>query len=508
MRRLPGVLRRLGGRLGPRLLLLFVVLALAMTAVFMSGLQRAIGGGWRGLVRPLVADYADRLAADLGSPPDIARAQALVARLPLSVRVDGPVVQWDSHPHLRGQPERPWRMGPPRHASDVDLHRHRHGDAPASGGRDLRWVADPALEDRADADEGSERGWLLISRVTPDGHRIRFGLGDVPWRERPRSIGWVTLATLLGLTLLAYLVMRHWLRPLDDIRAGAVRYGEGDFASPIPVRDRGELGRLAVQINTMAAALHGMLEAKRALLLAISHELRSPLTRARLHAELVEDGPSREALLRDLGEMRELIADLLEGERLAGGHAALQPAPTDLALLVELAAVEAAEAAGAPEQALRFDLDAVSGELALDAARWRLLVRNLVGNALRHGSAPVEVRLARVRPDAGQADATAGDLLEFGVRDHGPGVPPEVLAHLGEAFYRPDAARGRGQGGVGLGLHLCRLVARAHGGRLELRPAQPGLDVRVRVPWPDQPARSGPADDPPLSLRSDPAGSA
>ena len=47
-----------------------------------------------------------------------------------SLRIDGPVVQWDSHPHLRGQPERPWRMGPPRHASDVDLHRHRHGDAP------------------------------------------------------------------------------------------------------------------------------------------------------------------------------------------------------------------------------------------------------------------------------------------------------------------------------------------------------------------------------------------
>jgi signal transduction histidine kinase len=444
--------------------------------------------------------------ADLGSPPDIARAQALVARLPLSLRIDGPVVQWDSHPHLRGQPERPWRMGPPRHASDVDLHRHP-GEAPVSDGRGLRWVADPALEDRADADEGSERGWLLISRVTPDGHRIRFGLGDVPWRERPRSIGWVTLATLLGLTLLAYLVMRHWLRPLDDIHAGAVRYGEGHFATPIPVRDRGELGRLAVQINTMAAALHGMLEAKRALLLAISHELRSPLTRARLHAELVEDGPSREALLRDLGEMRELIADLLEGERLAGGHGALQPEPLDLALLVELTAVEVADAAGAPEGALVFDLDAVPGELALDAARWRLLVRNLVGNALRHGRTPVEVRLARVRPDAGQADTAAGDLLEFGVRDHGPGVAPEALAHLGEAFYRPDAARGRGQGGVGLGLHLCRLVARAHGGRLELRPAQPGLDVRVRVPWPDQPARSV-LVAPALSVPSDPAGSA
>lgn len=450
--------RRVTGALGVRLVLLFLVLALALTAVFTGGMQRAIGGGWRALVRPLVADYVDRLADELGSPPDVERAKALVERLPLSVRIAGPQVQWDSHPHLRALRAQRRGLSPPWMASEPPppfpmppMHRRMHpedDEAPAAG-------------------DDTERGWLLLTRTTADGHTLEFGLGDVPWRHRPRAIGWFTLGLLLVLTGLAYLVMRHWLRPLGDIRAGAVRYGQGQFDPPIPVRSDDELGRLAGQINTMAGELRHMLDAKRALLLSISHELRSPLTRARLNAELVDEGPSRDALLRDLGEMRELISDLLESERLAAGHAALQREPVDLAALVEIAVHEQVPA----DVALELDLDADLGPVAVDPARWRLLVRNLVGNALRHGQPPLQVRLRR--------DA---DELVFTVRDHGPGVAPEALAQLGEAFYRPDAARGRSSGGVGLGLYLCRLVAQAHGGRLVARAAAPGLEVTVRVP--------------------------
>jgi signal transduction histidine kinase len=96
-----------------------------------------------------------------------------------------------------------------------------------------------------------------------------------------------------------------------------------------------ELGALAERINGMAANLSGMLDAKRTLLLAISHELRSPLTRARVNAELLDDGPERQALLRDLAEMRELITSLLESERLAAGHSALHAEATDLAALAQ-----------------------------------------------------------------------------------------------------------------------------------------------------------------------------
>jgi hypothetical protein len=129
--------------------------------------------------------------------------------------------------------------------------------------------------------------------------------------------------------------VRHLLRPLGDIQAGAQRFGRGDFATPIPQRRPDELGALAAQVNAMATSLQHMLAGQRGLLLAISHELRSPLTRARLHAELLDDGAQRNALLRDLGQMRDLISDLLEGERLAAGGAALQREPVDLNALAQ-----------------------------------------------------------------------------------------------------------------------------------------------------------------------------
>jgi signal transduction histidine kinase len=215
----------------------------------------------------------------------------------------------------------------------------------------------------------------------------------------------------------------------------------------------------------MAESLHGMLDDQRALLLAMSHELRSPLTRARVNTELLDDSPERTALLRDLGEMRELINSLLESERLARGADALQAEPVDLAALAR--DVVSTQFEG---QTFTLQLDAAIGPVRADPARLRLLLRNLIDNALRHGAGatqPPEVFLRR-EPDG---------RIALGVRDHGPGVPVEHLARLGQAFYRPDSSRTRGSGGVGLGLYLCQRVAQAHGGELRLRAAEPGLEV-------------------------------
>jgi len=240
-----------------------------------------------------------------------------------------------------------------------------------------------------------------------------------------------------------------------------------------------ELSELAQTVNQMAADIRQMLDAKRGLLLAISHELRSPLTRARLNAELLpEDGdaqPTREALLRDLALMRELITDLLESERLASPHAALQREPTDLpALAREVIGQLAGARPGADQVVLQVDAG-LPVPLSLDAARVRLALRNLLDNALRH-TPP-----AAPPPGLHLRWQNAG-ILVIEVRDHGPGVPPEQLAHLSEAFYRPDSARQRASGGVGLGLYLVRLVAQAHGGRFAVRNAQPGLAVSLELP--------------------------
>jgi signal transduction histidine kinase len=415
----PGLPQSIKGRL----VALFLLLALGSSVVFLLGMQRLLHNGWEGYAKPLVADYVDRLTLEIGSPPDPARAFALTERLPISVRIEGPLVQYDSRPP--------------------------HG----------RRATPEALEARDDL----AAGWGLV-RATADGHRISFGLARAPSALRPRLVGWGTLLALLALTGVAFLAVRRLLAPLHAITAGVQAYGRGDFSQPIRVPRQDELGRLAGQINGMASNLSGMLEAKRALLLAISHELRSPLTRARVNAELVEDSEARQALLHDLGEMRDLISSLLESERLAQGHAALHAEPTDLAALAREAA---AQHPGTP---LRLRLDDTLGAVRVDATRMTLLLRNLIDNALRHSAGagtPPEVFLAR------EADGR----IAFGVRDHGPGVPEAQLAQLGQPFHRPESARSRATGGVGLGLYLCRLVAQAHGGELRLRRAEPGLEV-------------------------------
>ncbi len=267
---------------------------------------------------------------------------------------------------------------------------------------------------------------------------------------------------LLAVTGLAFGLIRHMVWPLHALALGAEAFRRGEVAHRGPGRPGAEIGDLARRFNQMAADIQAMLDGKRALLLAISHELRSPLTRARLHAELVGEGASRDALLDELAQMRDLISALLESERLGSGHRALQPVDCDLDAL-------AREQAG-PGVALQ--LEPGLPLLRLDRLRVQLLLRNLVHNALRHNDAsqgPVQLRLAR-----------DGDGVRLSVRDHGPGVPPEALAQLGQPFYRPDAARTRHEGGVGLGLCLCRLVAEAHGTRLLLRNAEPGFEASVR----------------------------
>jgi len=406
-----------------RLVIAFMMFAAALSGVFLLGMQRVLATGWQGYARPIVADYVDRLAAEIGSPPSVAKAQAIVARLPLTVTIEGPLVHYRSSPAT----QRYW------------------GD---------------------EGEHGGAASWGLV-RTTADGHRITFGLAGPLHGDRPRLFGWLTLALLLGLTMAAFAYVRHLLRPLHDIGAGVARFGAGDFTQPIAPARHDELGDLAERINRMATSLHGMLDAKRALLLAISHELRSPLTRARVNAELVGEGEHKDALLRDLGAMRDLITDLLESERLATGHSALHTEPVDVAALVrDVAATQF------PAARLAFALEASIGTVQADPMRLRLLLRNLIDNALRHSD-------AAAAPPRVSWQREADGRVALAVRDFGPGVSDEQLQRLSEPFYRIDSARTRAAGGVGLGLYLCRLIAQAHGGELRIRRAEPGLEVAL-----------------------------
>ena len=189
----------------------------------------------------------------------------------------------------------------------------------------------------------------------------------------------------------------------------------------------------------------------------------------------------------DIDDMERLIADLLESEALNTRHAILRLESVDLGELVE-SVINTDFAEQRSRVKLLLPDERLEGQL--DANRMRLLVRNLVENALRYsppGGEKLQIRGSR-----------SGDYFELRVTDHGEGIPAEHLARVTEPFYRADPARSRATGGIGLGLYLCRLIAEAHGGLLHIE-SEPdrGTEVTITLSALAVAADSAPAPDHP-----------
>jgi len=387
----------------------------------------------RSLISGHLSLHVDYVRQDIGSPPRLDRALAITQRVPVDIRIDGPAVHWSSDPAFPDPAT--LRFGPSDYFSSE----------PGALFDELKGV-DFAEHDKHNYLRFTE-GDTRIIVVTPK---------IATQKDRPPLVP-ILVGFALLLILGAYLAVRWLFRPLVPIRTGAAYIGAGHFTHRINVPREDELGELAADINTMAGKVEGMLEAKQQLLLGVSHELRSPISRMNLGLALMEDSPTTRALREDTEEMRNIVETLLAAERMGSAHTVLDR--TDV-LLPELA--ESLRQRFFPnEDRLRIH---VSGEprARLDAARIHLMLKNLVGNALRYApQGPVELWVAG-----------RDGQVQFRVRDHGPGIPPEQHAHIGEPFYRSDASRARETGGTGLGLYLARQVARAHGGDLVLEPGE------------------------------------
>lgn len=283
-----------------------------------------------------------------------------------------------------------------------------------------------------------------------------FGVADIVAATLlPYGFVWAPLL-LLALIWIGFSVLRDMLQPLAALGAGEA-----------PSTDDPAWDAVAQRLKQLETRMRHARRSRRALLKAIRRELRGPLSRARLHAELVEAGPSREALLGELSQMRELVSALVEVERLGLGRKALRRTPCDLLRLLK----------GFSRQGLLIEYDENLPELLLDATRMQLLLRNLINNALWHNDksrGDVRVQLRR-EGDRG---------LKLTIRDFGPGVAAEALPHLGEPFYRierPGNELTPAVGGLGLGLHLARLIAAAHGAQLVFRNREIGFEVQLTL---------------------------
>jgi signal transduction histidine kinase len=431
------MMRRFLHSLSLRLLAIFLLLAALFAWGVVAGIRWAYSADdLRSVISGHLSLHIDYVRQDIGSPPRLDRALAITQRVPVDMRITGPGVDWSSDP---GFPD-PATL--------------------AFGPSDYFSAAPDALFDELHGVEFAVRGNHRFFRFNEGGYQIVVVTPKIAdQRSRPPLVP-ILVGFALLLVLCAYLAVRWLFRPVATIRQGAAYIGAGHFGHRIRTRDD-ELGELAGDINLMAGKVEGMLDAKRQLLLGVSHELRSPISRLILRLALLEDSADVRALRQDVGEMRTIVETLLDAERLGSPHASLQMSDVALAEFAQ----ELQSRCFAGEGRLRIE---VSGEpqARMDRARVQLMLRNLVGNALRYSSSadgPVEVSIHN-----------AHGQVEIRVRDHGPGIPADQRARIGEPFYRSDASRARETGGTGLGLYLARQVARAHGGDLVLEDVPDG----------------------------------
>ncbi len=305
---------------------------------------------------------------------------------------------------------------------------------------------------------------LAFARNGIEGYWVSFNLDeDEFWvkleRERlepdfaTQWIGWGLFALLLSLVG-AWFIASRISRPLAALTRAAQQVGRGEHVDPAPEAGPREIRMLATAFNQMSADLE-RLERDRAMVLAgISHDLRTPLARLRLGLEMIGgDRSMSEGLAADIDEMDKIIGQFLDfakGESEAGIETALDELVDDIC--ERYAKLGRALVRGKPS-AIRLSL----AQMAV-----RRAISNLIDNALRYSSTPIEIE---VRHEGGFA------VIE--VCDRGPGIPASEAERMKRPFTRLEAARSDA-GGSGLGLAIVDRVARMHGGRLDLLPREGG----------------------------------
>ena len=278
---------------------------------------------------------------------------------------------------------------------------------------------------------------------------------------------------VISVTLLGLWAARSVSAPLSAFAKAAESFSLNSATAPLPERGPEEIRFVAQALNRMRERIGGLIDDRTRMLAAISHDLRTPITRMRLRSEFIEDEVNRSRMLADLDQMRSMLESVLSFLR--NDHKPESLTLVDLASALQLVTDQFAD--------MGHKVTYVGPDHAMATARPDDLhrsVTNLVENAVRFG-AEATVRL-RMSPDSAMID----------VEDDGPGISDAHKADMLEPFVRGDNARNMDEAaGFGLGLSIARAVALAHGGELSLHDKKPhGLIVRIQIPIPQQARRS------------------
>lgn len=308
------------------------------------------------------------------------------------------------------------------------------------------------------------RHMMLVSVRLDDGSWVNFSSTALGASQHDWSVLTIMICFGVAIIVIGVLLLRWATRPLRDLALAAERFSLD--AVPEPLHESGpvEVRHAARAFNTMGERIQRLVAERMQALAAVSHDLRTPITRLRLRSELLEDEATRDLIDGDLSEMEGMIDSTLEFLR--GGVSSEATRPIDIVTVIETIVDQHAD------QGRQIALAGISHGrvlgrlLALKRAFW-----NVIGNAVKYaGQARVEIN-----------ETSAG--LAIIVEDDGPGIPEAEMERVFEPFVRLEESRGRQTGGSGLGLTIARAAIRSHGGDISLsnRP-EGGLRVLITLP--------------------------
>jgi signal transduction histidine kinase len=364
--------------------------------------------------------YIQYLRDEIGYPPDMEKAEALSERTGITIIYDSPDESWTVKKHDGRFPEK-------------KLHYRK-------------------------IDENLTLGELhgyQMAKINEGSAKLTFMFWPLPGEmERLRMYGWYIIGAVSLLMGAVYMLIRHILKPVNSLSAAIREVKKENYEYKINRCGSDELAHLCSMFDSLTSEISRSIKYKDKLLTGISHELRTPLTSLRIAAEMVKDEYLRSDMTEDIKQMDTLINILMEGARLK--HGALKKTHTDINSLTGDLCTQYGEKTGR----VIFTPHPYPIELNVDTKAVEHAVRNLIDNALKYSEESEEP----VRAETGVLNGFAF----IKVTDKGIGIPADELPYITEPFYRTDISRSKKTGGYGIGLDICKQIAEAHGGRLEI----------------------------------------
>lgn len=364
-------------------------------------------------------------------------------------------------PPMGGRPDA--AIGPPGDRPPADWREPR--GTPGKTGMPPIWIG-PAPFAQGEGDAQRFFRFITISVRYGEADWVNVVMGASPDRGPPlQPFIFVLSLSLIAVGVAAALASRWLYRPLNDLTLAAISLGEGGKHSPLPLSGPRDVRKVMQAFNTMAARLEATLQSQKDVLVAIGHDLRTPLTAMRIRAAMIEDTAERDKMERALDELQSLTEAALQA-----GTSALR---ADEKLVTDLGALVESLAEDLTDLGMPVSCEEPDGQMLVRAWPEDLTraLRNIIVNAVRYGTC-ARIRLER-----------QGESCAVIIEDDGPGIPEADMEAVFDPLVRLEKSRNSGTGGHGLGLHISRNIVRAHNGQIELENLpEGGFRARVILP--------------------------